>query len=216
MNTTILTMSTARHRDFAKTLQSELSKYCRIHATSLSLDEDCEGDFHSSNFFNACYNKICNIVCALEKKQLGDVLIYLDADICVRGDIASAMIDELGDSHIAFQRDSSVYCAGMFVCKACPEVLNFFKTVRSALIENKEYYVDRTYDQGTINELLPHSGLRYSFLSDRFTTYGNIAHSAWSPNSAEFELDSSVLAFHANYTKGLENKKALLAYIRSI
>lgn len=216
MNTTILTMSTSGHRDFAKVLQIELSRHCRIHATSLPLNDECEGDFHSSNFFNACYNKICNIICALEKKQLGETLIYLDADVCVRGDIVPVMIDELGDNQIAFQRDSSVYCAGMFVCRVCPEILNFFKLVRSTLTENKEYYTNRTYDQGTINELLPHSGLRYAFLSDRFTTYGNIAHGAWSPNSTEFKLDSSVLAFHANSAKGVENKKALLAYVRSI
>lgn len=217
MNSTILVLSTTAHREFAKTLNFEIRKHCGVSAISVALDDNCEGDFHSSNFFNACYNKICNIISILEKKSKTEgFLIYLDADICVRGNIIAAMTAELGDNHIAFQRDSSIYCAGMFICKICPEVLNFFNSVKAALISNIEYYSVRACDQGAINELLPSSTLLYTFLSDRFTTYGNIAEGSWSQSSPEFELSNDVLAFHANYTVGLENKTQLLKRVRSL
>lgn len=217
MKSTILILSTSAHRAFAKTLNSEIRKHCAVSAISVALDDSCEGDFHSSNFFNACYNKICNIIKALEKKsKTGGFLIYLDADICVRGNIISAMTAELGDNHIAFQRDSGTYCAGMFICRVCPETLNFFNTVKTALTDNPEYYAARACDQGAINELLPSSMLNYSFLSDRFTTYGNIVGGIWSQSSPEFELSNDVLAFHANYTVGLENKTMLLKLVRNL
>lgn len=213
--TNILIVSTDGHRNFAKALHSEVRKHCGISATSLNLHSDCEGDFSSLNFFNACYTKICSIINMLSTKN-GGFLIYLDADICVKGNISAEMKRELGSNHIAFQRDGATFCAGMFICKICPEVLNFFKTVQSTLENNKEYYLNRACDQGAINELLPVSGLNYCFLSDNFTTYGNIVGGLWTPLSPPFILKNTVLAFHANYTIGLENKKILLEYVRSL
>lgn len=216
MKVLLLTVCSARHQNFAEKLYSEVLLHCKQECKIAYLDNSCEGDFQSEAFFNACYNKILFIITELESLQCGDALIYLDSDICVKGNIVTTMLEELGDSHIAFQQDSkNALCAGLFACRVCPETINFFNNVKEALIRNKEYYVAKECDQTVINEMLPHSGLKYIPLSLKFTTYGNLELGLWSPDSPHFVLDSDVLTFHANFTIGLHNKTQLLNLVRS-
>jgi hypothetical protein len=210
----ILTAASDRFLNFSQKLSLEVLQYSGIECKIVKLDNTCEGDWQTNNFFNACYNKIVNIISEIESLENNDIFIFLDGDIAVFGDIVSTMIDELDDRNILFQRDNDKYCTGMFVCKVCPLIKDFFKLIKVKLVKNKRYYMKKECEQTTINDFLPVSKLKYGFLSDKFTTYGNIGGN-WSQQTPPFDLDKSVLAFHANWTIGLENKTALLEYVRT-
>lgn len=215
MNVKIITVSSKRHFKFKDALCEEIHKHCNDQClVAYELDDSCEGNWGTDNFYNACFKKLEAIIKELEALNDGDVLIYLDSDIAVFGDITTAMISELQDHDIAFQRDNKDLCAGMFVCRVSSRTLNFFRDVDYELKLNKKRYESIAHDQTVINETLPTSGLKYKCLSDRFTTYGNNNSGLWWPSSPGFELKEDVVAFHANWTIGVDNKSILLSHVR--
>lgn len=220
----VISVATDSHSQMIDDLSCELLKHSSHVLAVKHLTEENDGSFGTIGFFNSCLSKIQFIIESLNQLCDSDYLIYLDSDICIRGDAVFEMILELNASccNILFQQDSpGIICAGMFVCKKSDEILNFFKTIEHNLQSNVDYYKNKTSDQTAINELLPTSNLKYSFLSLKFTTYGNIVHSTgypvlWSPDSPKFALQNDVVAFHANFTIGRENKLELLKYVRSL
>jgi hypothetical protein len=220
----VISIATDSHSKMIDDLSDELLKYTSYELKVKHLSDENDGSFGTIGFFNSCYAKIQYIIDSLSESSDIDYLIYLDSDISVRGDIVSEMISELNRSccDILFQQDSpGTFCAGMFVCNNNNKILDFFKTIEYNLQNNIEYYKNKTSDQTAINELLPTSDLKYNTLSLKFTTYGNIAPNIgdqvlWSPNSPKFEISNDVLAFHANFTIGRENKLELLKYVRSL
>ena len=103
-------------------------------------------------------------------------LIYLDADIHIRQDVVTHMNDELDWSKqdILFQSDDGDPCAGMFICKNSNGIRNFFVEVYETMHSNREYYAQRSADQTAAFDVLKRGKIKYGFLSDRFTTYGNL------------------------------------------
>lgn len=220
----VISIATSSHSEMITNLAAELFKYTSHTLNVKHLTDENDGSFGTIGFFNSCLSKIQFIIESLEELNDKDYLIYLDSDICVRGDIVSEMILELNNLgyDIMFQQDSpGTMCAGMFVCRNNNKILNFFKTIECNLKSNVEYYKNKTSDQTAINELLPTSNIKYGTLSLKFTTYGNIVQHTgapvlWTLDSPKFILQNDVIAFHANFTIGKENKLELLKYIRSL
>ena len=217
MKTAILNVSTVgAHADLAQLLNYEIFFYSKQNLEIVQLENTCIGDFHTIGFFNSCLCKIQKIIQYLKALDDGDCLIYLDSDICVTDDIVSIMILELKDCDAAFQQDSpNALCGGMFICRKNHRTLQLFQNILDELVVNPEYYQNRVYDQTALNEQLATNTITYKALSERFTTYGNIGEGIWNPNCAEFELPHNLVAFHANFTVGIDNKILLLNMVRS-
>jgi lipopolysaccharide biosynthesis glycosyltransferase len=216
MHAKIITVSTPAHAFIANELAREILEHTNHKLLIYDLGLECEGSFGTREFFKSCFNKIKFIIHALHNLADNSYLIYLDTDICVFKNVAEEMRKELGEYDICFQRDGkSSHCAGMFICRKNDSTTQFFENVLVALCSDEEYYTSQASDQTAINEMLPHSNLRYSMLSSRFTTYGNIAQELWTPSSPKFKLDADVVAFHANFTIGLQNKAELLNRVRN-
>ena len=212
----IITVSTNRHLQIAKQLGDEIKKYTNYNLEICELDSNCEGIWGTLGFFNSCFAKINFILKNLHEQEDESCLIYLDSDICIFKNIVDEMKKQLGEYDICFQRDGgTTYCAGMFICRKNTNTIDFFKNVSYSLESNMEYYMGKSADQTAINEMLPLSNLKYSMLGPEFTTYGNIGGKLWTTESPSFNLDSDVVAFHANFTIGLENKIALLDLVRN-
>jgi hypothetical protein len=216
MKTTLLNVSTAGpHAALAQILNDEIFLYCKTNLKVIQLENKCVGDFKSVGFYNSCLFKTQKIIECLTKLNTNDCLIYLDSDICVKGDIVSIMIEELGHCDAAFQQDSSnAYCAGMFICRKNEKTLQLFEKILRALIVDAEYYQNKECDQTALNEMLATDIINYKALSPRFTTYGNIGDGIWDPSCAPFELPENLVAFHANFTVGVSNKILLLNTVR--
>jgi len=217
MKTIILNVSTiGPHESLAKLLDDEIVFYCKQNIDIVQLEDNCVGNFQSVGFFNSCLCKIQKIIEYLKALGDDDCLIYLDSDICVKDDIVSIMKLELEDYDAAFQQDSpNALCGGMFICRKNSKTLQLFQNILDTLVSNTEYYQNKECDQTALNEQLATNIIKHKALSERFTTYGNIAEGLWNPNCVEFELPHSLVAFHANFTIGLENKTLLLDLVRN-
>ena len=216
MKTIILNVSTVGpHEGLAQLLNCEIFFHCKQNLEIVQLENKCLGNFQSVGFFNSCLCKIQKIIEYLKALDDNDCLIYLDSDICVKGDIVSIMKLELEDYDAAFQQDSpNALCGGMFICRKNSKTLQLFQNILDALIADPEYYQNKECDQTALNEQLIANVINYKALSERFTTYGNIAEGIWDPNCAEFELPHNLVAFHANFTIGIANKILLLNTVR--
>jgi len=216
MSDRIITVSTKGHLQMAKELSAEINKYTDYKLEICDLDSSCEGIWGTVGFFNSCFAKIDFILKTLHEQVDESYLIYLDSDVCIFKNVVDEMKKQLDQYDICFQRDGgSTYCAGMFICRKNAKTIAFFENVLDTLQSNIEYYVGKSADQTAVNEMLPHSNLKYSMLGPQFTTYGNIGGNLWTVDSPSFNLDSDVVAFHANFTIGLENKTLLLDLVRN-
>lgn len=216
MSVKILNVSTiGQHQQLAQLLNDEIVLYSKQHIDIVQLTDTCVGSFQTIGFFNSCVSKINSIIAALNSLGDYEYLIYLDSDICVCNDIVSIMIDELEHYDAAFQQDSpNALCGGMFICRKNQKTLTFFQNILDSLLKDQEYYQNKECDQTALNEQLLSGTLDYKVLSARFTTYGNICEGLWDSSCAEFELPHNLVAFHANFTVGIENKKELLRRVR--
>jgi len=204
------------HAELAQILNDEIVLYSKRKLNIVQLENNCIGDFKSVGFYNSCLRKTQNIIEYLLKLDTNDYLIYLDSDICIKNDVVSIMIEELGQYDLAFQQDSpNVYCAGMFICRKNEKTLQLFQDILDRLVTKSEYYQNQVCDQTVLNEILETKSISYKALSERFTTYGNIGNGeVWESDCAPFKLPENLVAFHANFTIGIHNKKLLLNTVR--
>jgi hypothetical protein len=216
MKTTLLNVSTAGpHAELAQILNDEIFFHCKTKLNIARLENNCVGDFKTYGFYNSCLSKIQNIIEYLKALDDDDCLIYLDSDIYVKDDIVSIMKLELEDYDAAFQQDSpNALCGGMFICRKNNKTLQLFQEILDVLVAKPEYYQNEVSDQTALNEMLTTDIINYKALSERFTTYGNIGEGVWDPNCAPFELPENLVAFHANFTVGIDNKILLLNAVR--
>lgn len=218
--TKVITMATPLHINMLNCMVKEFNSACNNHIDICYPDNSFQGDYGTNEFFEVMSYKIKQIQNYLQNISDNENLIYLDADIHIRQDIVSHMNNELNFSKkdILFQSDDGDPCAGMFICKNSNKIKAFFNEVYDTMHSNREYYAQRSADQTAVLDVLKLRKINYGFLSNRFTTYGNLRvdkRSLWSPNSRKFRLPNDLVAFHANFTIGLENKIALLNYVRN-
>lgn len=207
----IFTICTDGHCDFANTLAQEVSRHTNYSLEIQVCDKPC-GDFGSSEFYDIQKFKIHNVLNFLTDDY--EFIIYLDSDIAIFGNIVYDMVSLISASSydIMFQRDRDSYCAGMFICKNTQNVKEFFEHISKRLENEKEEFVNTAADQTIINSdiKLINAGL----LSDTYTTFGNIDTEKRLWDNDEFDLPSSTIAFHANFTIGHASKEKLLKYVR--
>jgi hypothetical protein len=174
------------------------------------------GDFMTSEFYDVQCFKIMSLLERL-KNPVFTHTIYLDSDIVIRGDFVSAMINNVNDYDVCFQRDRDSYCAGMFICKNNQKTISFFEGILNRCHNLKDQYLLTSADQTIINDTLRNGDcdLSVSFLDDRFTTYGNINTEKQFWDGDEFDLPYDTLAFHANFTIGLATKISLMKYVKN-
>jgi hypothetical protein len=184
------------------------------------------GDYHSPGFDLTMVDKLDWII---ENIDLEDTnpLIFSDCDIQFFGDLKF----DLRDNDILFSHDFYEnfnyswypdgktgyspypnYCAGFFICKQNAKVLNFFKDVRSNLLNNLDGFL---HDQIVINKLIgegydiSHNKLN----SDHYWTVGFSTNGkVW--NGQNFNVPKSVIVHHANFTIGIENKLRLIKLVK--
>ena len=132
--------------------------------------------------------------------------VYSDCDVRFYGPVEKDLLAQLGDHDIAFQDDGEGgACAGFFIVKPSPHMHQFFRDVLARARGVRS-------DQDAMNEILEHSGIRWTMLSRRYYTVGQEGHH-WTPGM-EVHPPRDILVHHANWTVGVENKLALLRLVR--
>lgn len=214
-----ISFATPQHFDFLDALHNDFKKNSLCELESKRLNKTYEGNFGTNNFYQVMREKVIYIIETIESLDSNDFLVFLDADIHIKKDAPKIMLEELiqANSDILFQRDFDSYCAGMFITRINDQILNFFKNILECLDRDPKYYAERCSDQTALNECLETNkfDLKYGYLSDRFTTYGNISNGQqWNTSIRNFNLSNECVAFHANFTIGIDNKQSLLKLVR--
>jgi hypothetical protein len=152
------------------------------------------------------------------EENFGDKFIYSDCDVQFFKPFFNTMIEELEDYDIACQDDvhpygdRNTYCAGLFICNANENTLNFFKSIYHSMIKAHEY--DQSYnDQTALNGHLHH--IKHKLLSSKFYTIAQTTKCLWNNEIDIQNIPSNLLVHHANWTHGIENKIQLLQFIKS-
>jgi hypothetical protein len=217
-----ITIATPMHVDMLNVMKSEFHAKCKGDLYVYNSCDGYEGEFGTRDFFEVMLFKVRSIIDSLKQLGEGDYMIYLDSDIYIRQDIVTEMTKEIRRRNvdIMLQSDDGYPCAGMFICKCSDRITNLFENVLDLLINNREHYAALNNDQTALYDAMtnPKNGISYYFLSRRFTTYGNLRRdktAQWHIGSERFRLPRDLVAFHANFTVGIENKEALLKYVRS-
>lgn len=214
--TSVFTISTPNTKNFSmcSDIVNECKTKCNIDMACHVIDHS-QSNFGTSGFYEVMLFKVDTIIKELEKPNV-KTIIYFDSDIALLKDAVQNMLSELNDNYdILLQRDNTDFCAGMFIAKNTNPVYRLFKTIRIAMDTDRSKYEPYAADQTALNDVISSiHGLRYGFLSDKFTTYGNMSDCLW--DGQEFSLPDSTVAFHANFTIGSNNKSKLLKYVRSL
>ena len=184
--------------------------------------QDCAtGEYMKTGWGDAMKNKVSQIIRAIDE---GEVFVHSDCDIVYLKDIKAPLLEELGDHDIAFQNDGGTggtwYCMGLFVCRPTESVRRLFTHV----LENIDNFEGN--DQLALNNAISDyknrepgknwKDVKYKLLSNKFYTYGLTRPADNMPwDGHQFHVSSDIITFHANWTKGINNKHKLLDYVSS-
>jgi hypothetical protein len=169
------------------------------------------GIYYEDGWKAAMYMKQQFMVDLIEQ-NMGRPVIYLDADmVIVRPNAILKMIEELGDSDMAFQDDGlgcnrnnkrNIRCAGCMAVNANQRTLDFFRQVKD---EAHQY----SGDQDSLNAVLLSKDVHDVLLSHAFWSFGQVNRRQFKfPEPIEIPYDAVIV--HGNWTVGMENKKAIL------
>lgn len=180
-------------------LKPSLPKGAKI--TVKELPQHCPSGMYLSNgWLQQMTEKLDFMIEMVENNEL---FVYLDVDVKIRSPYAiHAMIEELGDCDIAFQKDRNTACAGVFIGRRNERTIELFNNART-IIES------HGCDQPAINACLLGSGVKWKYLSEKFWNFSHFAPFEWT-GKIKFQIPSIALLVHANWCRGSELKKKLL------
>lgn len=165
------------------------------------MEQKCtSGVFHTEGWKNQMVDKVK----VMQEMTQGDgYFVFLDADVKIRHPLAlEAMLSELGDNDIAFQKDDNAACTGVFIGRCNDRTRNLFDLTQTV--------IDRHgCDQNAINECLSSLGIKWCFLSNKFWNYSHYILKVWDGKSS-LPIPKEAMLVHANWCMGIDRKRAIL------
>jgi hypothetical protein len=170
----------------------------------------------------------------------GKLFVFSDPDILFFQDPKKALFKNYVNQDILFQRNSAggALCSGFFLCKGSHKTLRLWKLISklvgrhnrddqdalNCLLFNKYAYVDnilnslswyrgRAFMVGLSEIGMNICGLRWGYLTLEFANFGTLRMREWFPGES-FPVQKGTIMFHANWTTGLNNKIALLKFVK--
>ncbi len=169
--------------------------------------ESASGIFQSEGFQTTCVHKIDYLLKALEANLNGNPLSFSDVDLRFYGDPTKDLHRRFTDAEMLFQDDGpGGACTGFVAMCPTPRVLAFWRNVAKLMRETDQM------DQDAANRLLlTHVAPPWGLLPACYWTVGQTGHE-WKPGDP-VNPPSDLLVHHANWTRGVSNKLALLAAV---
>ena len=116
---------------------------------------------------------------------------------------------------VALYNNRDTCCAGFFVCKTNNKTVHLWQSI----LEHMNSLPTNTneQDQSLLNHYLDKIDIKYKTLSHKFFTLARHKPELWDQknNYFDFTIPDDIIAYHANWTHGIENKIALLNYVQS-
>jgi hypothetical protein len=165
------------------------------------------GEFESDGFQVTCLDKVDFILEALARET--EPFLFSDVDVRFYGPVVDDLLKCLGDADMAFQWDGERgrECTGFMVIRPTRHVLNFWRWVRDRMARTGEM------DQDAVHAVLEEKlfdlvRANTVILPERYWTFGR-DDKHWHPGMP-VNPPADLLAHHANWTVGVENKLKLL------
>lgn len=182
--------------------------------------QECKtGKVWDAGWQKAMLRKVDMILEAIDA-HWNEIIIYSDIDIEFFKPIGKKVIELLGDKDLVIQRDnpSGTVCAGFFVFRANEKTKALWTGIKNYMITYKE-----CSDQKTLNRLLRKNNgnklnpykIIWDYLPANFLGGGTLTGTGWKIGTKLF-IPSDIIMLHANFTRGVKNKLALLDYVRGI
>lgn len=217
----VYTFYSKSHESLFRRLEDSIAKNCKdLVLVPEIIDQECpSGEYMNAGWGESMKKKLSVILTAIEN---GETFIHSDADIVFLKDTKNELVTELGDYDIAFQNDGGTggtwYCMGFFICRPSARIKDLFMHVKDRID------MFEGNDQLAMNNAIsdfrnPNPGegwkdIKYKHLSNRFFTYGlhrPVNNLPWTGQA--FTVPSDIITFHANWTKGIENKHKIIDYV---
>jgi hypothetical protein len=209
----LLTYHTESHKClydefFKPSFNKHLSKDFTL--VSINGDQKCTSAiYYEDGWFNTVFEKIKFVNNFLNNTDK-DFFVFSDVDIIFLDNIKDIILNELENCDMVFQRATSVrqdsICSGFYAMKVNDKNKIFFNDLL-------ESYDMNFGDQYNINSLLDSGKYNFKIFGPEFYNLMELWESTdetiW--DGGEIPIPNhKVILFHANYTKGVENKKTLL------
>ena len=166
------------------------------------------GAFETAGFQTTCLRKVEYLIDVLTKNNGGAPFLFSDVDVRFYGDPSDDLLRLLGQDDMMFQDDGpGGACAGFMVLRPTPRVLAFWRVVAKLARDHQQM------DQDAANRLLAtNTAPPWGLLPERYWTYGR-GRKEWT-GTEPVNPPADLLVHHANWTRGIENKMALLDAVR--
>lgn len=171
------------------------------------------GEFYSPGWNDCMLDKLR---CLLALPTDSMATLYVDADVALMPGLHDWVADyarELGPDEVAFSDDLVQWCAGIMLFRSTTQVREFWLTVASMS------QVWNLPDQDVIAHLRMQCDQRKGKFpirprvlpADRFCNWATVNGRPVPPwNGESFVVPDTCLAWHANWTVGIENKMRML------
>jgi hypothetical protein len=182
---------------------------------SMSYGQTCpSGEFKQEGWNDCMLDKLNTL---LQLPTDGIPTLYVDADVCLMPSLVEWCrwyVEHLDEDEVAFSDDVIQWCAGIMLFRSAKRVNAWWQTVAD---------LSRAWDlpdQDTIHQLRMQVAERKGLLpirarvlpSDVFANWATVnsptVPAPW--NGEPFNVPKTCLAWHANWTVGLDNKQRML------
>lgn len=196
-----------------------------IELTIVYKPQRCKtASFETDGWRETMRDKVNCFIDGINKCKDDEIFMFIDPDIQFFGDFYEDIIDGLNNKDAVFQNDVfGGVNTGFFAVKNNKKVRSFFKTILGNLESFSQEQVLANYLL-TNSYKFPTIAIEWSFLPDKYWTYGHIAaqpgengnmyKGSWTPEADDFNIPSDIIMHHANWTAGVENKIKLLDIVR--
>ena len=169
------------------------------------MPQECKaGSYMTDGWVSTMRKKVKYVIQSLYETPEDDWFVHADCDIVLFPGFSDILERHKDKVDMMIQNDHTMLCAGFFFCKSTKHT----KSLWHRVMHNLDKF---EHDQVAMNhyiKALPE--LRVGALPDSYFTYGYFKKDNW--NGEEFEIPDAknLKMFHANWTRGVENKKKLM------
>lgn len=176
-----------------------------------TVPQECSGVYMRDNWHASMITKL-----ELCKKLAGgkDIFVHSDCDVQFFQPIQKSAEEALSDLDIVFQHDGQEHlCLGLFCAKPSKKLVALFEATQEVI---QKYNIESQQALNVIlrTKKLPYdfSAVRYGYLPETWWTHGATTFSVW--DQEDLCPPDGIVAHHANWVEGIENKIKLLSHVR--
>jgi hypothetical protein len=191
----------------------------------LHREQHCKtAEFETEGWHETMRDKATCFLDGIQNCKDNEIFMFIDPDIQFFGDFYEDIINVMQTHDVAWQNDIiGGVNTGFFAVKNNKMTRNFFRTILGNLDSFSQEQVLANHLLQNIHKY-PSIGIKWTFLPERYWTYGRIAalpgslecglRGHWTPESPDFDIPKDIVIHHANWTNSYQNKFLLLDLVK--